>query len=372
VALIPDAEFVYGPDAVNFDAQNFIDTAGGYLSTHEQYLMLNGWNTGFTILQRVAIENSVNPRLLLALLEYQCGCVLGPEPPDGPFLGAADHIRADLYGQLTWAVYHLSLGYYGWRAGTLTSFQLKDGSTVRIAPQTDAGTAAIMYLYGQLYGRAAWEQAIDPETGFKATYQALFGDPYPDSTPPIPGNLQQPVLHLPFEKGTTWSYTGGPHPAFEGMGPWASLDFAPAAAESGCVPTTAQVLALSDGLVVRSEFGSIIQDLDGDGLEQTGWNILYLHIDPDDLPEAGTYLKAGDPVGRPSCEGGRANGTHVHLARKFNGEWIRAGSGPLPFNMDGWTAQEGASAYEGLLIRGEQIRSACTCSWAAGWLVVDE
>ena len=40
-------------------------------------------------------------------------------------------------------------------------------------------------------------------------------------------------------------------------------------------------------------------------------------------------VQAGDPLGHPSCEGGNVTGTHVHLARKFNGEWIGAG-GRMP------------------------------------------
>jgi hypothetical protein len=36
-------------------------------------------------------------------------------------------------------------------------------------------------------------------------------------------------------------------------------------------------------------------------------------------------VKTGDRIGHPSCEGGAANATHVHIARRYNGEWIPAG-----------------------------------------------
>ena len=43
-------------------------------------------------------------------------------------------------------------------------------------------------------------------------------------------------------------------------------------------------------------------------------------------------------------------GTHVHFARKYNGEWIVA-DGPLPFVLSGWTVKAGEKAYEGSLVK---------------------
>jgi len=59
-------------------------------------------------------------------------------------------------------------------------------------------------------------------------------------------------------------------------------------------------------------------------------------------------------IGHPSCEGGPASGTHLHIARKYNGEWIGA-AGPLPFKMDGWTPHTGFRPYEGTLNREGQV-----------------
>jgi hypothetical protein len=73
-------------------------------------------------------------------------------------------------------------------------------------------------------------------------------------------------------------------------------------------------------------------------------------------------LKQGDPVGRPSCEGGTATGTHVHIARKYNGQWIPAASSVLPFVMNGWIPVEGNRPYEGYLVRGSQTVRASTLS----------
>jgi hypothetical protein len=61
-------------------------------------------------------------------------------------------------------------------------------------------------------------------------------------------------------------------------------------------------------------------------------------------------VEAGDLLGHPSCEGGESTGSHIHIARKYNGEWIPA-SGTIPFNLDGWIAHDGAAAYLGTLTR---------------------
>jgi murein DD-endopeptidase MepM/ murein hydrolase activator NlpD len=121
------------------------------------------------------------------------------------------------------------------------------------------------------------------------------------------------------------------------------------------------VVASAPGLVVRSENGVVVLDLDGDGREQTGWALLYLHIAERGRVEEGSLVETGDLLGHPSCEGGIATGTHVHFARKYNGEWILA-DGPLAFNLDGWVAIAGSKPYQGALVKGDQVVLACPCA----------
>ena len=65
------------------------------------------------------------------------------------------------------------------------------------------------------------------------------------------------------------------------------------------------------------------------------------------------HLEAGDHIGHPSCEGGVSSGTHVHVARKYNGEWIYADR-LIPFVMDGWVASGTGTEYDGYLKRAGQ------------------
>jgi hypothetical protein len=91
-----------------------------------------------------------------------------------------------------------------------------------------------------------------------------------------------------------------------------------------------------------------------DGDERTGWTILYLHLETNDRAEQGQVLAAGSPVGHPSCEGGSSTGTHIHIARKYNGEWIPA-AGPLAFVLEGWEPHNGTDEYAGYLERLDKI-----------------
>jgi len=361
--LFPDSEVVYSPSAVDFNVVEYLDQIGGFLSTYRQYLMITDWTTGPDIVTRVALENSINPRLLLALLEYQSGCVLGeidqPEEFDTA-MGAVQADRLDLYGQLVWAVHEISEGFYGWQNGSLSEFPLTDGTIVAPLETTNPGTVALQYFFGKLYDKGGYNRTQNPKTGFYALYDEMFGSSWDRAAqvePLIPSDILQPELTLPFGPGKAWAYTGGPHHAFESSGPMAALDFAPPSDEPGCYQSGDWITAMADGIVVRSELGVVIQDLDGDGLEQTGWVLMYLHIEDRHRVPPGTVLQIGDHIGHPSCDGGRATGTHVHIARKYNGVWIPAG-GTVPFDLDGWIAQEGDAPYLGTLIRADEIVTA--------------
>jgi len=350
--ILPDHAFVNGPTAVEFDTQTFVDAYPGWLKDYRAYVG-GRHRSGAEIVDYVALNFSVNPRLLLALLEYQSGALTQPEQPDSPYtLGYEEPRRhKGTYLQLVWAANTLNNGYYGWRSGNLTQFDHPDGRMERPDPWQNAASVGIQYYFSRILHKSAYERAIGPE-GLLATYRDLFGDPWADETVLIPGSLQQPDLRLPFPPGRTWTYTGGPHTGWGEGEPLAGLDFAPPSNYSGCFIAEPQqyATAMADGLVVRSETGIVVLDLDGDGNERTGWVIFYLHVGTDGRAQQGDVLHAGDPIGYPSCEGGRTTGSHVHIVRKYNGEWIIA-DGPLPFNMEGWIAHNGSRPYKGTLTR---------------------
>jgi LysM repeat protein len=360
--IFPDSEIVFSATSSGFDLAAYITEADAYLNEYEEYLGSTGWTSGAEAIARLAQENSINPRLLVALLEYESGWVHGQpsnlSETDYP-LNYIDIRKRGLFRQMMRAVQDLSLGYYGWRDGSLTELTFPDGSTKRIAPDLNAGSVAIQYYFAQKLDPERWAQAIDPRVGFPAQYADMFGDPWAHAhlvEPLIPAGLTQPHLNLPFEAGTQWAYTGGPHSAWEHEGALAALDFAPNET-SGCSETDRWVVASAPGLVVRSDHGVVVLDLDGDGSEETGWSLLYLHIATKGRVPLNTWVEADERIGKPSCEGGVATGTHLHFARKYNGEWILA-DGTIPFDLDGWVAHQGSKPYLGTLTRGEKTVTA--------------
>ena len=354
--IIPDSELVYGPVSTLFDTGEIIRSHNGYLANYQEEVD-GQWVDSTYIVDRVADEYSVNPRLLLAILEKQCGWLTqNPEGADYDYypLGFYNEQYAGLFRQLSWAADSLNKGYYSWRNNAVSTWILADGQIVSISPTINAGTAAVQYIMGQLMGAAEWYQVVT-ENGFIETYRVLFGYPFDLSIEPIvPENLQQPAMQLPFMQMTTWSFTGAPHAAFGSGSAWAALDFAPPGESQGCAVSRDWVVAVADGLITRSDLGVVTLDLDGDGKNQTGWSILYLHIASHERVAPGTQVKAGDNIGHASCEGGLANASHVHVARRYNGEWIPA-DGDIPFIMDGWVPESAGTEYDGYLKKNDTV-----------------
>jgi LasA protease len=347
--MLPDSEVVASPSMSGFPIQRFVGNSSGYLKTYNEYgfgASLAGWE----IVDTVARDFSVHPRLLLALLEYRSGALSRSDQSDElkafP-LGSTDVTDVGLGMQLSWAAEMLNEGYYGWRTGWLHELELADGRISRPDPWQNAGTVAVQYLLSRWFGQEEFEEAVGP-SGFIETYAKMFGDPFSYAVQVIPGNLRQPAMQLPFEPNKIWVFTGGPHPVWGHHLPWAAVDFAPPSEKHGCQDSPEWVTAVAPGLVVRSGPATVVLDLDFDGDEHTGWIVFYYHIAETGRAPEGKRVNPGDPIGHPSCEGGTATGTNVHIGRRYNGEWISAG-GPLAYNLSDWVVGNGARPYEGTL-----------------------
>jgi hypothetical protein len=360
--LLPDSEVVYSPAYRGFDVAGFVKKQGGYLARYTE--RVNGRiRTGAEVVQLIAQTFSVGPRVLLALLEYQSKWVTGE--PDNQLaldfpLSHGHGGQAGLYFQLSWAANRINEGYYTYKRDGTIAFRLLDRRRVLAAAGLNAGTVGIQNVLALTNNWDGWLKAVD-RTGFLSTYEALFGDPHRYAIEPlIPTNLEQPTLYLPWPEGHTWYLSGGPHGAWFSGSAWAAVDFAPPDVIGHCAVSQEWATAAASGLVLRSEDGQVFIDLDEDGYEQTGWVLFYLHIAAVDRVSAGTQLARGDRVGHPSCEGGAAESSHLHIARRYNGEWIAA-DGPIPLVLSGWRAVNGLAEYEGKMVKDDQVRQACEC-----------
>jgi murein DD-endopeptidase MepM/ murein hydrolase activator NlpD len=358
--LLPDGDLVYSPTASDFDVVAFVDSAGGYLSRYSEALDDGTVLSGAAIVQRVADENSINPRLLLALLEFRSSWVYGtPASTDAIQYPIGFRIpgRSGLYDDLTVAANQLNLGYYGWRAGTMLETSSPGVGTIRWNPTLNAGSVALLRLFVVLTDSAEWQEAMIGPQGFAAVYEGMFGDPWSRAAAAgsvLPTGLGQPALELPFPPGERWSLTAGPHNAWTSGTPRGALDISPITGGDPCAVSPAWVTASAPGVVVRAADNAVALDLDGDGRESTGWVLLYYHLADDGMISPWVRVAAGDPLGHPSCQGGRATGKHVHLARKYNGEWLPA-DGAVPMILSGWLVVADPRNYYGSLVRGSDV-----------------
>ena len=177
--ILPDSQFVDGPAQMDFDTQAFLEDKPGWLKSYVAYASGDNRN-GAEIINLVAENFSVSPRLLLALLEYQLGGVSQPVLPenvDQYVLGNNDRRHRGFYLQLVWAANTLNNAYYAWRSGDLRPITHLDGTLERPDPWQNAGTVALQNYFSLLLTPEEYTKAVGGE-GFAATYKSLFGDPW--------------------------------------------------------------------------------------------------------------------------------------------------------------------------------------------------
>jgi len=296
--LLPDSEFVYGPAYLDFDTEAFCATRSGYLNSYEE-LVDGEVLSGPEIVELIARRYSLGPRLLLAMIEFQSGWVDNPAPSAWALehpLGETEALQGTLLYHLAWAADELNWGYYDWKGRGREIILLTGGKEAQYSPGLNAATAALQRYLAYDATSDQW-QALCGEgpDSFFATYERLFGDPFDRSLDPLS----------------------------------------------------------------RRETGLIVQDLDGDGEEETGWNLLYMHVATESALGVGTELEEGQRLGHASCEGGYSTASHLHFARKYNGEWVPA-DGTYPMILSGWRAHA-IEAYEGTMTKDGEVRTDCEC-----------
>lgn len=374
--LLPDK-------ASQFDVQSFLNTYGGDVSKEYQDTVIERAADGSAIekqlntaqiIEQIAIDFSVDARLLLALLEFRAQFITMNEiegsNQDYPLISEEDSSinREGLFRQVSWAANELNRGYYSAKYASIPQIlEFNDGMRVLLNPELNAATSGLYYFLSLNNSYQNWLNDIS-SNGFIDVYTRYFGNPLDGIDTTIPDNLTQPILRLPFENNETWYFTGGAHGGWGNGSAWSAIDFAPPDNNNLlCYTSNHWITAVADGIIARSERGTIVLDLDGDGNELTGWTILYLHVASQDRITTGTRVNTGDRIGRASCEGGFSTATHLHIARKYNGEWLPADCAECneniidSFTMSGWSVDMlPGQEYQGYLINvnGDETRTA--------------
>jgi LasA protease len=363
IQMLSDMGLIRSPHAKSFNLHTFLSSNTGYVNTVNDTVKtrladgseLSEVLTAEAIIERVSLEYSIDTRVLLTFLEYHSRWLsqsdIAEELQDHPIVSIEESNgvdRSGLYKQLSWLANELNRGYYDWKYRRRSILEFQDGYRLLYEPTLNAGTISLQYVLSLNNTVDQWLFDVSQD-GFIAIYRQYFEGDFGDNIEVIQYPLNQPILTLPFPPGDVWRFTGGFHGGWGGGSAWAALDFAPPdKREDGdpfCYISQYPVTAVASGVIARTSGGALVLDIDGDGNESSGWTILYLHLTVEPSIVSGQSVQIGDELGSASCQGGFSTATHLHIARRYNGEWIPADCIPCssfnqvsPFLMSNWKA----------------------------------
>ena len=127
-------------------------------------------------MQLVADRHSVNPQLLLAIMEHNAGWLTQKDPQNVDYLmGREQEGREGLYKQLSWGANMLNFGFYGRSEGGLTAVSVGE-TVIPFSSQISDGTAGVQFYLGSRDNVTyqEWLYDVGPD-GLAATYRQLCG-----------------------------------------------------------------------------------------------------------------------------------------------------------------------------------------------------
>jgi LasA protease len=337
-SLISDELFVYGPTVHDFDVGAFFKGHASHISAYSEFIDSLGYELSLPeFTEYVAHRYSLNPQLLLSLLELKTG-ILGLDrlPPETIRYewGLVEPGKDGLTAQMESAANQLTIYFYSYPAEPKVVFT--DGTTALLSTDLNAGTFALQKFLARGVTKEQWLSMIgNGEHSFSQVYKSFFGDPLVEA-----GGRAialQPTLKLPLECAQTWYYTQGPH-----SNNLSAVDYAPGV--SDCTISTKKVVSAGGGKVVVASDALVEIDHDGDGNPGTGWVTYYHHV-RDIQVGVGQSVYTGSHLGYPSCEGGTATGTHLHFAFLYNGSFVGA-DGKI---LSGWTIHSTDTTGDGTI-----------------------
>ena len=331
--LLSDGQFVWGPNVGAFEIGPYLEGLGSALAPYAEDLAL--W----------ADYSSVNPKVLLVVLQMRYGLVLDPASVVDPALvrqeieTTALELATAFYDYLyTWGSRSSQPALQSLAGPTV---ELADGTLVQLSSQASSATFALASALASSSDWATWEQATS--TASVSGFPAVFGAMFPGTDPLDPSNDINPpaappdtLLQLPFPQGAAW-YFGGPHGFSGGTTlPFSSMDFFSGGATCAAPPALYTVAAAYGDAYRPSNYSCWIEMTHSDG-----WTTSYYHLL--NTYSGGLMAQNGSlgTIGCEVCAGGYASGPHVHFSLKYNGAYV----GLEGTRLSGWIVHEGPTAY---------------------------
>ena len=366
--VLSNGQFVYGPNVGNFNLKIYLQDNAPHLAKNADGLY--GRSEYF----------SINPKIYLTLLEVHGNLISSPNAarlenpfnlPDMDFISQIEYIS-----EIMSDAYYLHLYSYSSLPASqrkLPSLVIERGDVIKVAPETNAATYAIIAVLSKTESQQSIPQILDTSqsNGFYQTYIKLFGNDDPlDETNHIfiPGesgasstskdslhfNLASEVsalsapsdlLQLPYLSGLSWFF-GGVHSNGAGgvQSPYtdaSALDFGPGGIAWGGDTSNMWVVASASGIPTKISacYFSV--------LHSDGWETTYYHLE--NIQNFSGSINQNDKIGviantlaEATCSGGSATGPHVHFNLKRNGALVAINGTPL----SGWYVHAGRWNYD--------------------------
>jgi murein DD-endopeptidase MepM/ murein hydrolase activator NlpD len=314
--------FSYEPNFAQPEVQAFLDAQPGILKTAR--LRVGDRTQSFAeVLVGMTSLFSVNPKILLAMLEQQSRLLSTAEPAPSQLAVAMGYDaagRRGLWGQLRWAAVELRHAARDYGGGTVITFA--DGTRRDLGP-----VSMPRYALSRTLARTTSPGGLEARLqGFLQTYTRLFGDPRAvplDWPPPAQPFMRAPMEeprqitsffdhNAPFleENGSLVSYWGRAEEtlSYDGHTGW---DYALAPPDA--------VLAAAPGTVIFAGNSD-----DGCGIaraviidHRNGYRTLYWHLSQFAV-EAGQQVEAGQKIG-VAGDTGCVTGPHLHFQTQYFG-----------------------------------------------------
>ncbi len=349
--ILSNGQFVYGPNIGNFIIRAYLEKYAPHLLMYADDLY--GRSEYY----------SINPQIYLTLLEIHSHLISNPNTTllkDSFGLNNGDFIsQVQVLSDKMSEAYYLHLYAYSPLPVSerhLPSFVTRDGVVIKVRPDTNAGTYAIIAglsaMNEQNISLLVDNSQID---GFYQTYRRLFGNNDPlDEKNKITaltaqaGVLAAPndLLQLPYLQGLSWRF-GGVHNMSGGttFTDASSLDFYPWPISWGADTSNMWVVAAASGIPTR--FSDCGYKISHSGAVNIGWETVYYHL------EGARYLSGlveqNEKIGvianteaEATCTGGAASAPHVHFSLKYNGAYVAINGTPLA----GWYVHSGRYGYD--------------------------
>ncbi|MBN1484901.1 MAG: peptidoglycan DD-metalloendopeptidase family protein [Chloroflexia bacterium] len=341
--LVDNGRFSWEQDFYTAEIQSFLEARGSILADTTIPIGDGPQVDSFAhVLNGHCLRYSLNPKVVLTLLELQSGAVRGAELPPEQLdwaMGYRSQQWRGLEAQLQWAVFVLADNFRRETPGEVPL--LTDGTRAPLPGEANAATQSLLRLLAYTSDRERfYELRSDGSGSFVDTYRSLFGqDPRPPLAPAWEPALQ-PFLRAPFRgEALISSFFDHEYPIFRQNG-----SLLPYSGNRGAqsydghdgwdyvLPAGADVLAAASGEVVFAGFldtlcptpaGLVVLD-HGQGYRTLYWHFQHVYVQEGDRVPQGQPLGA---VGSTGC----STGPHLH----FGVQWLGRDTDPY-----GWCGSE--------------------------------